>query len=172
LTPRRFLRFISLPHPPSSHSRSHPPFPPSPNLSTSKFSSRAPPAASSSAQTLSNILPPTSYSDPDVASGTVQTFLSLAYDELHALYEKEVPAVAAGGDEEKAGEEEKKREKDLAKREREVEKKVTEGLDRVEGVVMGLGYNLFVPSRSFSTPIEVWTDFVCSVGQLLLPFRL
>lgn len=116
-------RLVSLPHPPSSHSRSHPPFPKLPSRANRLSNANPTP-------TLLTISPPVLYSDPEACSNAYQLFFGLVHDELEGAWSK---SGDEGGDVDAA-------ERD--KRERELEAKVVDGVSRVEGVVMQWGYNL------------------------------
>jgi hypothetical protein len=74
------------------------------------------------------IPPPTSYSDVEACSNTYQTFFGLVHDELESTWSK--------------GEDADLDPAERDKRERELDARVTEGVNRVEGVVTRWGYNV------------------------------
>ena len=115
--------FISLSHPVASHSRSHPPFP----VASSRAKRLS--SAHNGPPTLLTIPPPAAYSDAEACSNTYQTFFGLVHDELESAWAKgtdDADVDAAERD----------------KKERELEAKVVEGVNRVEGVVTRWGYNM------------------------------
>lgn len=106
----------------SSHSRSHPPFP--------AVSARAKRLSSvhNATPTLLTIPPPASYSDSEACSNTYQAFFDLVHDELESTWSKGDDADLSAAERDK--------------KERELEAKVVEAVNRVEGVVTRWGYNL------------------------------